>query len=178
MKTRYVIQRDTRAWKFQVWAAFGISILACVVGVGAIPGDPTDRGFVAMGLVFSLFASFALAKTERDNRDGQVDTQGWVLAVWAAFGISLAITAWGLWIMPMEVWAKRYLGVSWLFLVSSAFTLSKTLRDRHEADLLEREYQAQRQAQQVAAAPAGGKLEASATSAAPVAAAERATTPR
>lgn len=145
MKARFVIQRDTRAWKFQVWAAFAISALACAAGVLAIPGDPTDSGFVAMGLLFSLFASFALAKTERDNRDGQVDTQGWVLAVWAAFGISLAVTAWGLWILPMDVWAKRYLAVSWLFMVSGAFTLSKTLRDRHEADLLEREYQAERQ---------------------------------
>jgi len=27
--------------------------------------------------------------------------------------------------------------VSWLYLVTSAFTLAKTLRDRHEADLSE-----------------------------------------
>jgi hypothetical protein len=33
---------------------------------------------------------------------------------------------------------RAYLGVSWLYLVTSAFTLAKTLRDRHEADLLER----------------------------------------
>ena len=30
---------------------------------------------------------------------------------------------------------KAYLGVSWLYLVSSAFTLAKTLRDAHEASL-------------------------------------------
>ena len=32
---------------------------------------------------------------------------------------------------------RAYLGVSWLYLVTSAFTLAKTLRDRHEADLTE-----------------------------------------
>ena len=32
---------------------------------------------------------------------------------------------------------KAFLGVSWLYLVTSAFTLAKTLRDRYEADLAE-----------------------------------------
>jgi hypothetical protein len=31
---------------------------------------------------------------------------------------------------------KAFLGVAWLYLVTSAFTLAKMLRDRHEADLL------------------------------------------
>jgi hypothetical protein len=30
---------------------------------------------------------------------------------------------------------KAFLGVSWLYLISCSFTLAKTLRDRHEADL-------------------------------------------
>jgi hypothetical protein len=41
---------------------------------------------------------------------------------------------------------KAFLGVSWLYLISSAFTLAKTLRDRHEADLLEQ--RAERQSTQ------------------------------
>jgi hypothetical protein len=32
---------------------------------------------------------------------------------------------------------KAYLGVCWMFLISSAFTLAKTQRDAFEADLLE-----------------------------------------
>jgi hypothetical protein len=32
---------------------------------------------------------------------------------------------------------KAYLMVSWLYLISSAFTLAKTLRDAYEADRLE-----------------------------------------
>jgi hypothetical protein len=33
---------------------------------------------------------------------------------------------------------KAYLVVSWLFLISSAFTLAKTLRDAYEVDRLDR----------------------------------------
>jgi len=36
--------------------------------------------------------------------------------------------------------------VSWLFLISSAFTLAKTLRDRHEADMAEARLQGRRMA--------------------------------
>jgi hypothetical protein len=38
------------------------------------------------------------------------------------------------------------LGVSWLYLVTSAFTLAKTLRDRHEADLTEAHVMGRQQA--------------------------------
>jgi len=41
---------------------------------------------------------------------------------------------------------KAFLGVSWLFLISSAFTLAKTLRDRHEADMAEARLQGRRMA--------------------------------
>ena len=39
--------------------------------------------------------------------------------------------------MDINVTYKAFLGVSWLYLVTTAFTLAKMLRDRHEADLLE-----------------------------------------
>ena len=125
MATRVVMQRDTNAWRIQVWAAFILALLACAWGVFGAPGQDLDRAFLAIGLIFSVFSCFAVAKTQRDNRDGQVDTQGWVMMVW------------GLWRMGMDAWIKRHLGVSWLFLVSTTFTLAKTLRDRHEAELLE-----------------------------------------
>jgi hypothetical protein len=34
---------------------------------------------------------------------------------------------------------KAFLGVCWLYLISSVFTLAKTLRDAHEAMAAERE---------------------------------------
>ena len=36
---------------------------------------------------------------------------------------------------------------AWLFLISAAFTLAKTLRDRHEADLADARLQGRREAQ-------------------------------
>ena len=53
--------------------------------------------------------------------------------------------------MAINVTYKAFLGVSWLYLVTTAFTLAKMLRDRHEADLLEARLQGRREAAQAAA---------------------------
>ena len=138
MATRYIVQRDTGGWRMQVWLSFGIALFACAVGVIRLPGQDLDRAFLALGLFFCLFAAFAVAKTIRDNRDGEVDTKSWVMTVWVAFAAAIALTAWGLWRMNIPGAEKNYMIVSWLFLVSSTFTLAKTIRDGHEAQLMER----------------------------------------
>lgn len=138
MATQYIMQRDTAGWRAQVWLSFGISVVAAGAGVLQLPGQELDRAFLAIGLFFCLFSSFAVAKTIRDNRDGQVDTASWVMTVWVAFAAAIALTAWGLWRMNIPVWQKNYMVVAWLFLVSATFTLAKTVRDRHEAELMER----------------------------------------
>jgi hypothetical protein len=137
METRIVMQRDTPAWALQTWAAFGLAVTASAVGVWNLPHAALDRAFVAIGFFFCLFTTLAVSKTVRDNRDGRVDTAGWIFAVWTAFASAIALTAWGLWRMAIEDWQRGFLIVSWLFLVSSAFTVAKTLRDQHEAELLD-----------------------------------------
>ena len=47
--------------------------------------------------------------------------------------------------MDIGEWQKYYMLVTWLFLVSSTFTLAKTVRDSQEADLLERRAASQRE---------------------------------
>ncbi len=69
----------------------------------------------------------------------------WVIAVWIAFAAAVLLTGWGLWRMNIEQWQKYYMLVSWLFMVSSTFTLAKTVRDSQEADLLERRAASQRE---------------------------------
>ncbi|MFZ6801563.1 YiaA/YiaB family inner membrane protein [Undibacterium sp. Di24W] len=138
MATKYIMQRDTNGWRLQVWLSFGLAIVACGAGVVQLPGQELDRAFLALGLFFSLFASFAVAKTVRDNRDGQIDTASWVMTVWIAFCAAVLLTAWGLWRMNIPAWEKNYMLVSWLFLISASFTLAKTLRDAHEVALMER----------------------------------------
>jgi hypothetical protein len=146
MNTRYVMRRDTQGWRVQVWVAFCIALIACGWGVLAMPGANLDAAFLALGLVFSLFSTLAVAKMTRDNRDGQVDTQGWVVAVWVAFAAAIAITAWGMWRMNIDAWQKGYMLVSWLFLISSSFAVAKMVRDEQEAELMARQAQAQREA--------------------------------
>lgn len=138
MATQYIMQRDSSGWRLQVWLAFGLALIACAVGAVQLPGQELDRAFVALGLFFSLFACFTVAKMIRDNRDGQVDTASWVMTVWISFAAAILLTAWGLWRMNIPVWEKNYMVVSWLFLISSTFTLAKTVRDAHEAELMAR----------------------------------------
>ena len=138
MASQYIMQRDTQGWRTQVWISFALAVLACGIGVLRLPGQELDRAFLAIGLFFCLFSSFALAKTVRDNRDGQVDTSSWKMTVWVAFAAAFSLTAWGLWRMNIGEWQKGFMLVSWLFLVSSTFTVAKTIRDKHEAELMDR----------------------------------------
>jgi hypothetical protein len=84
--------------------------------------------------VFCLSSAFALAKFVRDSAAGPADTPQWKLVVWGGFSLAMALTGWGLWRMEINPTWKAYLVVSWLYLISSAFTLAKTLRDQAEAD--------------------------------------------
>ena len=132
-----LIRRDTRAWRAQVWLSFGIAASLCAIGLAWLPGDDIARAFMVMGYVFCLSTAFALAKFIRDNQARRVDTPMWSMVVWAGFAVAMALTAWGLWRMSVQPVWKAYLMVCWLFLISSVFTLAKTLRDAHDADLLE-----------------------------------------
>ncbi|MEO8278836.1 MAG: YiaA/YiaB family inner membrane protein [Ideonella sp.] len=132
MQTSFVRQ-DSKAWKVQVWASFAIAIGLSVVGLAYLPGEDLDRAFMMMGYGFCISTAFALAKYVRDAQQGRSDTPGWSLIVWGGFGIAMALTGWGLWRMQISPSYKAFLGVSWLFLISSIFTLAKTLRDAHEA---------------------------------------------
>lgn len=132
-----LIRRDTRAWKAQVWISFGLATALCAIGLAYLPGADLDRAFMVMGYIFCLSAAFALAKFVRDNEGNPRDTPMWSTVVWSGFVLAMGLTAWGLWRMEINPTYKAYLGVCWLYLISSAFTLAKTLRDAFEADLLE-----------------------------------------
>jgi hypothetical protein len=131
------IRRDTRAWQLQVWISFAVAAALCAIGLCWLPGQDIDRAFMVMGYGFCLSTAFALSKCIRDNQQRKVDTPLWGSVVWAGFGFAMALTGWGLWRMDVNPTYKAYLGVAWLFLISSVFTLAKTLRDAHEADVLE-----------------------------------------
>ena len=136
------IQRDTKAWGFQVWASFLIAASLCGIGLAYLPGRDLDRAFMIMGYVFCLSAAFVLAKFVRDQDKARIerrtpDTPMFKLVVWGAFFVAMTLTGWGVVRMEINETYKAFLAVSWLYLITCTFTLAKTLRDRHEADIAE-----------------------------------------
>ena len=129
------IQHDTKAWKAQVWISFAVAASLCAIGLAYLPGQDLDRAFMVMGFGFCLSAAFAVAKYVRDNQARRVDTPMWGTVVWGGFALAMALTGWGLWRMEVNPTYKAFLGVCWMFLISSVFTLAKTLRDAHEASM-------------------------------------------
>ncbi|BDT70198.1 hypothetical protein os1_43910 [Comamonadaceae bacterium OS-1] len=135
--------RDSKAWSLQVWLSFGIAIFVCAVGLAYLPGQDLDRAFMVMGYFFCLSAAFVLAKFVRDNERAQADastarttdTPMFKFVVWGGFFLAMGLTGWGLARMEVNETYKAFLGVSWLYLITCTFTLAKTLRDKHEADV-------------------------------------------
>ncbi len=68
--------------------------------------------------------------------DFRKDTNAWIVQVWAAFLISVSATGIGIVYMPVDAWAKGFLGIGFVFSLSSSFTLAKTVRDNQEASRL------------------------------------------
>jgi hypothetical protein len=137
-----LIHRDSKPWQLQVWVSFLIAVFLCAVGLSYLPGKDLDRAFMVMGYFFCLSAAFVLAKYVRDQEKSKVegksiDTPMFKLVVWGGFFLAMSLTGWGLWRMEVNETYKAFLGVSWLYLITCSFTLAKTLRDRHEADLNE-----------------------------------------
>jgi hypothetical protein len=144
-----VIQRDTKAWQLQVWLSFGLAACLCGIGLAYLPGRDLDRAFMIMGYFFCLSAAFVLAKFVRDNAKARAerrmpDTPMFKLVVWCGFLLAMGLTGWGLIRMEINETYKAFLAVSWLYLVTCTFTLAKTLRDQHEADVADARLQAAR----------------------------------
>ncbi|MFF1276876.1 YiaA/YiaB family inner membrane protein [Streptomyces marokkonensis] len=51
----------------------------------------------------------------------------------ASFAVALGATAIGIFNLETDAWVRAFLAVAVLYLVTSAFTLAKVIRDRQEA---------------------------------------------
>lgn len=63
------------------------------------------------------------------------NSKAWIFFCYVSFAIALGVTAIGIWAMEISLPMKAFLGMGLLFTTGSAFTLAKTLRDEHEAQL-------------------------------------------
>lgn len=61
--------RDTAAWRFQVIAAFVIALGLTTGGVLYMPVSAWIKGYLLMGVYFTVSSAFGLAKTLRDAHE-------------------------------------------------------------------------------------------------------------
>lgn len=71
MQTLGPQHKESAAWIFQTWAAFLLSISMTTVGIINLPVDNWVKGFMGMGMAFSIGSSFSLAKTMRDLHESK-----------------------------------------------------------------------------------------------------------
>ena len=60
------IQEHSSAWIAQTWISFIISISATSIGIIFLPVNAWTKGFMGMGLVFTVGSTVSLTKTQRD----------------------------------------------------------------------------------------------------------------
>ena len=65
--------------------------------------------------------------------DSSKVTAAFSLQATIAFGVSFLGVLGGSFFLPIDTWQRMFLGMSVLFLVTSAFTLAKVIRDQQEA---------------------------------------------
>ena len=65
------IQEHSSAWIAQTWISFILSISATSIGIIYLPVDVWTKGFMGMGLAFSIGSTISLTKTQRDIREGK-----------------------------------------------------------------------------------------------------------
>lgn len=71
MSKKEINQDHSSAWVIQTWASFIISISATSIGIIYLPVNPWVKGFMGMGLAFSVGSTVSLAKTQRDLHESK-----------------------------------------------------------------------------------------------------------
>ncbi len=65
------IQKDTAAWQLFVWVNFTLAVMATGFGVLFLPIDFWFKGYMAMGLLFTIGSTCSLAKAIRDEHEAK-----------------------------------------------------------------------------------------------------------
>ncbi|MBE9129454.1 MULTISPECIES: YiaA/YiaB family inner membrane protein [unclassified Coleofasciculus] len=71
MESPFKNETHSSAWIFQTWASFIISISAMSIGILYLPVDSWTKGFMGMGLGFSVGSTISLSKTTRDIHESK-----------------------------------------------------------------------------------------------------------
>lgn len=71
MESPFNNQIHSKAWVLQSWASFLLSISITTIGILYLPVDYWTKGFMGMGLAFSVGSTLSLAKTTRDIHESK-----------------------------------------------------------------------------------------------------------
>ncbi len=71
MSRKSVNQDHSSAWVVQTWLSFVLSISATAIGILYLPVDGWVKGFMGMGLTFTVGSTISLTKTQRDIHEGK-----------------------------------------------------------------------------------------------------------
>ena len=71
MAKHNINQDHSSAWIIQTWLSFVISVFATSIGIIYLPVDGWTKGFMGMGLGFSVGSTISLTKTQRDIHEGK-----------------------------------------------------------------------------------------------------------
>jgi hypothetical protein len=63
-------------------------------------------------------------------------SNSWTFFAYASFAASVAMILGGILFLPLEIWVKGYFLMAVVALIQSCITLTKTIRDSHEAGRL------------------------------------------
>jgi hypothetical protein len=66
MARKQINQDHSSAWVAQTWLSFVISLSATSIGILYLPVNVWIKGFMGMGLAFSIGSTVSLTKTQRD----------------------------------------------------------------------------------------------------------------
>ena len=61
----------TSAWVAQTYVSFFVSISATLIGIFYMQGDSWRKGYLGMGMLFSIASTASLSKTVRDVEESK-----------------------------------------------------------------------------------------------------------
>ena len=67
---------------------------------------------------------------------GSGHSGSWIAFTYASFFASVAMVGFGILFAPIDIWIKAYFAMGAALLIQSCITMTKTLRDVHEAGKL------------------------------------------
>ena len=66
-----MLNKNTPAYRLQVWACFILSFGLMLTGTYHLPVDWWVKGYFTMGIIFTVGSCFTLAKTIRDDYESE-----------------------------------------------------------------------------------------------------------